>query len=51
MFIIFDAKDVEEFLKVMVLKVMIWVLAKGWVSTTACTLRNEWQVMASCNFV
>ena len=40
--IIFDSKDVEEFLRVMVLKVMIWVLAKGWVNKTACTLRNEW---------
>lgn len=40
----------EEFLKVMVLKVMICVLAKGWVSITAYTLKNEWhKLMASCN--
>jgi hypothetical protein len=32
---------VEEFLKVMVLKAMIWVLAKGWVSITACMLKNS----------
>jgi len=29
-------------MEVMVLKVMMWVLAKGWVSITACVLKNEW---------
>ena len=32
----------EEFLKAMILKVLIWVLAKGWVSKTARTLKKEW---------
>jgi hypothetical protein len=36
-----DGEDVQEFLKVIILKVMIWVFAKGWASIIASTLKNK----------
>jgi hypothetical protein len=36
-----DGKGVEAYLKVIILKVMVWLLAEVWVSITLSMLKNK----------